>query len=258
MSTVYLQPGRDFGPPVVPVDHLLEEGGVLLRGAKVPAAPNNQCLVDGIFEPEIGVLHDSIFIGAVWVDHAGSHAVVPQKTPVFGDGLPFLDAGRNAVAPDGFGCTPKPLHSCLDEMEHRREGLLGSGMRIPSFGVGEDELTKFVSVRFPADGYSQRRAAGEVNLRLQTGQVLLRDECLRPHAVLFSPFLHATLERSELGHGEAFRISFHEQLQDRPRIELSVNVAFQQGHDVGIPYGGVRIDPGPLPVVFWLFLTHVP
>ena len=67
---------------VAPVHYLLDEGGVLLEGAEITAAPQHQGLVDGVLEPVMGLLHDTVFVGLAGIDPGGLEPIVLQELGV--------------------------------------------------------------------------------------------------------------------------------------------------------------------------------
>ena len=94
-------------------------------------------------------------------------------------------------------------------MQRRRKGFPGRGLRIPCTRVGKYELADFMRIPLSADRYSQQRSVGEIYLRLQAGQVLLREERFRAQGPFLAPFLNAALKRPQVGPGELSRTFLH-------------------------------------------------
>ena len=116
--------------------HLTHEAGVGPRGVEIPAAPQHQCLVQGVLEPVVGVLGHAVFVAGSGIGARGAQPVVVQER---GIGLvqspaaaaPYLvGEGRRVVRAHHLGRAAQGPEGPLQSLLQRQEGLSGSRLRV--------------------------------------------------------------------------------------------------------------------------------
>ena len=180
---------------VAPVHHPSNEAGVLVEGAEITAAPQHQGLVDGVLEPVVGLLGDTVFVGLPGIDPGGLEPIVVQELGVAAVQGPaaaaahLVGGGRGVVRADHPG-TANQLPQCvLQSLLQGQEGLTGGHLGVAPPRMAQHQLEQQVAVGAAADGDPQRVAVGEVQLGLPPRGMLLGEVNLLVRAVECPPIL---------------------------------------------------------------------
>ena len=180
---------------VAPVHHFPDEGAVLLQGTEIAAAPQHQGLVDGVLEPVMGLLGDTVFVGLPGIDPGGLEPIVVQDLGVAVVQGPAATAphlvggGRGVVRADHPGTAAQLPQGVLQPLLQGQEGLSGGHLGVAPPRMAQHQLEQQVAIRPAADSDSQGVAVGEVQLGLAARRMLLGEIDLLVRAVESAPIL---------------------------------------------------------------------
>ena len=180
---------------VAPVHHLADEAGVLVEGAEVAAAPQHQCLAEGVLEPVVGLLGHPVLVGLACIDQGGLEPIMVQKLGVVvvqgpaAAALYLVGERRGVVGADHPGCAAQLPQGILEPLLQGQEGLPGGHLGVAPPRMAQHQLEQQVAVGAAADGDPQGVAVGEVQLGLAARGMLLGEVDLLVRAVQRTPVL---------------------------------------------------------------------
>ena len=178
---------------VAPVHHFPDEGAVLLQGTEIAAAPQHQGLVDGVLEPVMGLLGDTVFVGLSCIYQGGLEPIVVQELGVAVVQGPAATAphlvrgGRGVVRADHPGTAAQLPQGVLQSLLQGQEGLSGGHLGVAPPRMAQHQLEQQVAIGPAADSDSQGVAVGEVQLGLAARGMLLGEINLLVRAVESAP-----------------------------------------------------------------------
>ena len=165
MRAFLLQPTLDQA--VASLDHLMDEPGVIVAGVEIPAAPQDEGLVDGVLEAVVALLGDAVLVAPAPIDTGGSESVMVQQGGVGVIEIPaaatahFVGRGGGIVAAYHLGDASQSPQRGLQSLLQRQEGLADSDLGVTPPRVAEYQMEELVVVRLTGDGHRQGVAMGE-------------------------------------------------------------------------------------------------
>ena len=118
------------------MDHPRHEEGVVVGGVKITAAPQDQGLVDGVLEPMVALLGDTVFVALAGIDAGGTQAVVIEEGLVgviqgpAAAAAHLVSGGRGIVAAHHLRYAAQGPQCGLQSLLQRQEGLTGGHLGI--------------------------------------------------------------------------------------------------------------------------------
>jgi hypothetical protein len=226
--------------PIEPRDGLLDEGLVVGRRRKLPAAAEHQGLGEGRLERVVGLLGDAVLVRAARVDARRDEPVVRQhRREALGQRTAagvteFMGGGREVVRACDFGHTAQRPQRTLQACDQGLVGLSADehGDEAPA-AVGQHELEQQVIEGIPSDRDAELARMCEIDLRLSARHVLLGKEDLSLGPVDGSPVPQPPLQRTQLTDVKLTGTPFLESLEQRRCLEHPARV----GHE---PHAGRR------------------
>ena len=223
-------------PAVELAEQRLEEGDVGVASGEVPAAPQQEGLVEGGLEAVVPLLHVAILVALAGLDGLGGQAVVVEQglvTPLEGLGSATgLDGGGQAVRPVQLRDAAEFPEGVLKALAEALEALGEAECAGLPVGVSQDEVVDQVGEGRAVEGDAQGVAVGEVGGTQPPRVVNLGEEDLLGQAMLGPPDLDSALQGPQLAIGEA---SWVVALQG-----LKESLGLQGGVE-----GELLLDPGP-------------
>ena len=119
---------------IASLDYLPDEVGVVVDGVEIPAAPQDEGLVDGVLETIVTLLGDAVLVALAAIDAGGPEAVVVQQGFVGGVELSAATAahlvggGGGIVAAHHLGDPAQDPQGGLDTLLQSQEGLAGGDL----------------------------------------------------------------------------------------------------------------------------------
>ena len=181
--------------PVASLDHLPDEAVVVVAAVEVPAAPQDEGLVDGVLEAVVALLGNAVLMAPAPVDAGGLQTVVVQQGGVIvvqrpGPAVAYLvGEGRGIVRADHLWHAAQVPEGVLKSLLQGQEGLSGGDFGVAPSRVAEDQLEQQVGMGMATDGHSQGAAVGEVDLGLPPRGMLLGEVDFLVRAVQRPPVL---------------------------------------------------------------------
>jgi hypothetical protein len=193
-------------PGVELCEQLLQEGGVGIPAAEVPAAPQHQGLVQRLLEAVVPLLDVTVLVALAGLDGLGGQAVMLEQglvTPLEGVGIAAgLDGRGQAVGAVQVRHAAEFPEGVLQALAEALVALgEADGARLP-VGVGQHEVVDQVGEGGAVQGDAQLGAVGEVGGGQPAGVVDLGEEDLLGRAVLGPPLPEPPLEGPHLAVGE--------------------------------------------------------
>jgi hypothetical protein len=240
-------------------EQLLQETLVLLPTGEVPAAPQQQRLLQGPLELPVALLAVAVLVGLPRLDRLTFQTVVTQKRSVTLREQGTLRPGwhrrcqpiRAMHLGDATQLPQRVLQSLAQTLIALREA---DRPRLP-VRVGQHEVVDQVRERLALDGHAQVAAVGEVAGTQPSRLMHLGEEHFLGGPVQGPPLLDAPLQRPHLPVGKAAGIAAL-QLGEQ-RLGLQAGVQLQQRLQLG-PDLGERIHAGTPVAVHAFDLTGQP
>jgi hypothetical protein len=246
------QQGQLLGQPPLPPGVELPEQPPQERlvgrpGGEVPAAPQQQGLVQGSLELPVALLHVAVLVGPGRLDGLALQPVVPQQRPVtLGEGRPGRPRRHGGRQPVGAVQQRHAAQLPQGILQPLAEALVAlreaDRARLP-VGVGQDEVVDQVLQGPAGDGHPQVGAVGEVAGSQPAGVVHLGEEHLPGRPLQGPPPLEPPLQGADLAVGEAageppLQVG-EERLGLQPRVEaeqlLQLRPDVREGVGPGTP-----------------------
>ena len=181
--------------PVAPVHHLAHEAVVVVDRVEITAATQHEGLVQGVLEPEVGLLGHAVFVGFPGIDQRGLEAIVVQELGVAvvegpaAAALYLVGQGRGVVGAYDLGRAAQFPERVLQSLLQGQKGLAGNHLGVAPARMAEHKLEQQVAVAPAPDGDSQGVTVGEVDLGLATRWMLLGEVDLLVRAIQRPPVL---------------------------------------------------------------------
>jgi hypothetical protein len=223
-------------PGVESAEQLPQEGGVGVAAGEVPAAPQQQGLVQGRLEAAVPLLDVAVLVAPAGSDGLGRQAVVVQQglvTPLERLGpAAGLDGRGQAVGAVQLGHAAEFPEGVLQALTEALQALGEADRARLPVGVGQHEVVDQVREGAAMQGDAQLGAVGEVRRTQAAGVVDLGEEHFLGGAVLGPPPLDPSLQGPQLPVGEASGVQPLQGLEEGLGLE-------------GRAEGQLLLDPGP-------------
>ena len=203
-----------------------QEGLVLRPAGEVPAAPQQQRLVQRPFEPVMALLAVAVLIGFARLDGLALQTVVPQQTLItLRERRPFrprrhrrCQTIRAMYLRHAAQFLQRVLQAFAQTLVALREA---DRPRLP-VRVRQHEVVQQMLEHHAVDRHAQFRAVREVAGADPTGVMVLREEHLLGRPVQPTPLLDPSLQRPQLTVGEVARTTPLQVLEQRLRLQAGV------------------------------------
>ena len=169
------------------------------------------------------------------------HRRIPLVQRTTSAPLQLVRGCRQVVGAHHLRHTAQLPQSPLHTLDQGRESLPIGKVHIPPSRMAQHEVEQQMAERLASDRHPQLAAVGEVHLRLATRGMSLLEVHLPVRPTQRTPISKTTLKRPQLRHTEPTGVSLFEPLQNRRRLQRSLNVAPQKGLDLLGPYPGERV-----------------
>ena len=184
---------------IAPRHHGGYEGPVLLPAGKIPAAPQQQFLVQGRLEAPMALFAIAVLMAAGRVGRLGGHTVVRQQGPVavgelFGVPVP-IDCQAHPVGAVPRRHTPQLPQGILQARAQTGETLGEGHTDVLPVRVRQHKMVKQVIEGLAGDGHAQAVHAGEVGRGQPPGFMHLGEEHFPGRPVLGLPGADPPLQR---------------------------------------------------------------
>jgi hypothetical protein len=187
-----------------------QEVPVLLTAGEIPAAPQQQGLIDGGLEVPVGRFGVAVLVRLADVDPLAGQAIVGQQVAVSGLELPrrgeVVHRGTQAVATMATRHAAQLPQGVLQPFRKSLERLRSTQRDRLPIGVGEDEMVHQVIERLASDGDRKRVHTREVRRGEVARFVDLAKDDGAIRSVQGSPLPHSPFEGATMG------------IENRPRI----------------------------------------
>ena len=231
---------------VPPRRHLPQELPVRLPAGEVPAAAQQQRLLDRLLEAAVPLLAVAVLVPAGRVGRLRLQPVMGQQRPVprrvlLGTAL-VVHRQRHAVGAVPLRHAPQLGQGVLQPLAEAGEALRGAHADVLPVGVREHEVVDQVRERLALEGHAQGVHVREVRGPQPARLVHLGEEHLLGRPVPRLPLAHAPLQRPAGPlPGRAGGLAL-QPLQER--LGLQRRLALQQLLQPR-PHRGQRVRPGP-------------
>ena len=243
--------GRDlFGEPIPPAfvadpHHTSQEARVFLAAGEVPAAPQEQRLVDSGLEVAVRRFGVAVLVRLPGVDPLPRQAVVIQKIAVAGTEFPrrreVVHRRAEAVAAVLPGHAPEFPQGVLQPLRQRLERFRHAHRHRFPIRVRQHEVVDEMLERPPRHRDAERVHAGEVGRGQVAGFVDLPEDREPARPVGGPPLPHPTLERAAVRIEKHAGVLAAEPVKERLGRELRLGT---QLHFDLRPDGGEGVDAG--------------
>lgn len=229
------QQGCSFGlqalaaPRVGPVHDLLQKRLVGPLAGEIPAAPQHQRLVHGLFKSVMALFHVPVLVGLPCLYPLALHPVVGQQRlvalgkchPAFRLRLwqPLHRCGE-AICPVFAGNSAQLPQRVLKTFAQALETLRTANRAGLPVRVRQHEVIDQMRKRLAGDRDGQRGHVSEIRLPQTSRLVLLREVHFPPRAFRRSPHLDAPLQRAQLAFRKPARVLPLQLLEQRLRLEV--------------------------------------
>ena len=146
---------------------------------KITAAPQDQGLVDGLLEPMVALLGDTVFVALAGIDAGGAQAVVIEEGLVgvvqgpVAAAAHLVSGGRGIVTAHHLRDAAQGPQCGLQSLLQRQKGLTGGHLGIAPARMAEYQLEQQVGKGPASDVHPQGGAVSEVELGLPSRGMLL-------------------------------------------------------------------------------------
>lgn len=244
------QPGPLLRQTLLPVgielfEQLLQEALVFRPTAEVPAAPQQQRLLQGSLELPVALLAVAVLVGLPRLNRLTFQAVVTQQRSVtLREQRPFRPGRHRRGQPVRTMHRRHPAQPPQGVLQPLAQTLVALGEaerpRLP-VRVRQHEVVEQVLEHDTADRHPQRGAVGEVAGTQPARVMHLGEEHFPGRPVQGPPLLDPPLERPHLPVGEATGVAALQVGEQgpglQPRIELQQRLQFGPDLDEGIRAG---------------------
>jgi hypothetical protein len=175
---------------------------VLRPAGKVPAATQQQRLLQGLLETAMTLLAITVLVTARRIGRLGRHLIMPQQRLVVSRvllGIPFLVHGqRHAIGAVPLGYTAQFPEGILRPFAQAGEALRETDRHVFPVRVGQHEVIQQVREWLPLDGDPQTLQVREVGCPQTARFVDLAEEHFLGRPVLGFPTAHPPFQRPPL------------------------------------------------------------
>jgi hypothetical protein len=173
---------------------------VLLPAAEVPAATQQQLLLQRLLEAAMALLAVAVLVPAVRIRGLGHHAIVTHQGLITGRvplGVPVLVNGqRHAVGAMTLGHPPQFPQRLLPAVTEAGEALRKAQRHVLPVRVGQHEVVQQVRKRLTLDGHPQLVQVGEVRRAQPAWFMHLAEEHFLGRSVLRLPLPNPAFQRA--------------------------------------------------------------
>jgi hypothetical protein len=179
-------------------EQLPQEGGVGIAASEIPAAPQQEGLVQGLLEAVVPLLHVPVLVALAGLDGLPLEPVVAQQglvAPLEDIRVgPRLHGGRQPVGAVQLGHPAQLPQGVLQALAEALQALGETDRARLPVGVGQHEVVDQVREGAAVQGDAQLGAVGEVGGGQPPGVVDLGEEHLLGRPVLGPPLLEPSLQ----------------------------------------------------------------
>ena len=233
--------------PVADGHQFPEKADVLLATGEVPAAAQQQRLVDGGLEVVVRRFGVAVLVRLPGVDPLPRQTVMAQEIPVAGLKFPrrrvVVHRRAEAVAAVLARHAAEFPQGVLQPLGERFERLRRAQAHRFPIRIRQHEMVCQVGERRPGDGDAERIHAGEIRRGQIAGPVYLAKDRQFPRTVAGPPLPHPPFERAPVRIEELAGMALAEPVEQRLGLELRLRP--QLRFDLR-PDRRERVDPGAI------------